>query len=125
MLSKSVAAKTARFLDGYAVEKDIYLKVSYFNAEHVHTLIDLPTTMAIDEVVKLFKGGSSHWINEKKLLRGRFGWGRGYGAFSVSQSHVGRVAAYIANQGEHHRRKTFDEEFESFVNSYGLKWRKD
>jgi putative transposase len=76
-------------------------------------------------VVQLFKGGSSHWINEEKLLRGRFAWGRGYGAFSVSHSDVDRVAAYIAGQQEHHRKKSFSEEFELFVKKYGLEWRDD
>jgi len=48
----------------------MYMKINYVNPEHVHTLIDLPTNKTIEEVVQLFKGGSSHWINEEKLLRG-------------------------------------------------------
>jgi hypothetical protein len=82
------------------------MKINYFNPEHVHALIDLPTNKSIEEVVQLFKGSSSHWINENRLLRGRFSWGRGYGSFSVSHSHADQVAAYIANQEEHHRKKT-------------------
>ena len=88
-----------------------------------HALIDLPTSMSIEDVIKLFKGGSSHWINENKLVRGRFAWGRGYGAFSVSHSDVERVARYIANQEEHHRKWTFAEEYGLFVKRYGLEWR--
>jgi REP element-mobilizing transposase RayT len=125
MLTKPAAVKASRFLTDYAKEKGIYLKINYFNADHVHTLIDLPTSMSIEEVVQLFKGASSHWINEKRLLRGRFSWGRGYGAFSVSHSHADRVAAYIAGQKEHHRRKTFSQEFEVFVKKYGLEWREE
>ncbi len=101
------------------------MKINYVNPEHVHTLIDLPTNKTIEEVAQLFKGGSSHWINEEKLLRGRFAWGRGYGAFSVSHSDVERVAAYIAGQEEHHRRKSFAEEFELFVQKYGLEWHEE
>jgi REP element-mobilizing transposase RayT len=85
----------------------------------------MPTNKSIEEVMQLLKGGSSHWINEKRLLRGHFSWGRGYGAFSVSHSHVNRVAAYIANQEEHHRKKTFSQEFEVFVKKYGLEWHED
>jgi REP element-mobilizing transposase RayT len=88
-------------------------------------LIDLPTNKSIEEVVKLVKGSSSHWINENRLLRGRFGWGRGYGAFSVSHSDVERVAAYIARQEEHHRKKSLRAEFELFVKKYGLEWHDD
>jgi putative transposase len=125
MLNKPAAAKASRFLTEYALEKNIYLKINYFNAEHVHALIDLPTNKTIEEVVQLFKGSSSHWINEHKLLRGKFSWGRGYGAFSVSHSSVDRVAKYIANQEDHHRKRSFSDEFELFVKKYGLEWRPD
>ena len=125
MLTKPAAAKASRYLSGYALEKNIYLKINYFNAEHVHALIDLPTNKTIEEVVQLFKGSSSHWINENKLLRGKFSWGRGYGAFSVSHSHIDRVAKYIANQENHHRKRSFSDEFELFVKKYGLEWRPD
>ena len=125
MLVKPAAIKASRFLAGYAVEKEIYMKINFFNPEHAHTLIDLPTGKSIEEVVQLFKGSSSHWINENRLLRGRFSWGRGYGAFSVSHSHVSQVAAYIAQQEEHHRKKSFDQEFQLFVEKYGLEWHEE
>ena len=70
----------------------------------------------------MFKGSSSHWINSGKLLPGKFAWGRGYGAFSVSESNVAPVTDYIANQKEHHRIKTFAEEFQEFAKRHDLKW---
>ena len=123
MLDKRAAAKASRYLTDYSAEKGIYMKINYFNSDHTHALVDLPTNLCIEEVVKLFKGGSSHWINESKLLHGRFAWGRGYGAFSVSHSDVDKVAKYIARQEEHHRKKTFAQEYEQFVKLYGLEWR--
>lgn len=123
MLEKQAAAKASVHLSDYAVEKGIYMKINYFNADHTHALFDLPTSKSIEQVVQLFKGDSSHWINENKLVIGRFAWGRGYGAFSVSHSDVGRVAAYIARQEEHHKKKSFAEEYELFVKRYGLEWR--
>ncbi len=122
MLTKPAAAIASKFIDGYSLKNGIYMKINYVNPEHVHALIDLPTSKSIEEVVKLLKGSSSHDVNEQRILRGRFSWGRGYGAFSVSHSDVGRVAAYIANQEKHHRKKTFGEEFKLFVNKYGLEW---
>src|SRR5213080_2928052 len=59
------------------------------------------------------------------LIKGRFAWGRGYGAFSVSHSDVGRVAAYIVRQEKHHHKNTFREEFQLFVTRYGLEWHDD
>jgi putative transposase len=123
MLDKRAAALASKNLMDYSLEKNIYMKINYFNAEHTHALIDLPTNMCIEDVVKLFKGGSSHWINEQKLVKGRFAWGRGYGAFSVSHSDVDLVARYIANQDEHHQKWTFAQEYGLFVKRYGLEWR--
>ena len=101
------------------------MKINYVNAEHVHALIDLPTKYSIEDTMKLLKGASSHWVNQEHIIAAKFSWGRGYGAFSVSQSNVNDVSKYIANQEEHHRKKTFAEEYEKFVRVYGLEWRDD
>ena len=124
MPTKPAAAKASWFLAEYSHDKNIYMKINFFNADHVHSLIDLPTNKTIEEVAQLLKGSSSHWINKNRMLRGRFSWGRGYGAFSVSNSNVDQVAKYIAAQEEHHRKKTFSEEFEAFIKRHDLEWRK-
>jgi putative transposase len=122
MLDKRAAARASINLSEYSYEKGIYMKINHFNGDHTHALIDLPTNRTIEQVVHLFKGSSSHWINENQLVRGRFAWGRGYGAFSVSHSDVDKVANYIARQEEHHRNRTFADEYGLFVKRYGLKW---
>jgi REP element-mobilizing transposase RayT len=96
------------------------MKINYVNPDHVHTLIDLPTKYTIEETVQLLKGSSSHWANQNNLISGKIAWGRGYGAFSVSHSRVEEVVRYIKNQTEHHRRKTFSEEYDAFLESYGF-----
>ena len=113
------------FLCKYAESKKIYMKINYVNTDHVHALIDLPTGMKIEDALHLLKGGSSHWINEESLISGKFSWGRGYGAFSVSQSNVDDVAKYIAGQEEHHRTRTFTEEYQSFIKRYGSELHED
>jgi len=123
MLDKHAASKASVNLSEYSYEKGIYMKINFFNAEHTHALIDLPTNLTIEELIKLFKGSSSHWVNEQQLVKGKFAWGRGYGAFSVSHSDVDRVANYIARQEEHHRKRSFAREYELFVKRYGLQWR--
>lgn len=99
------------------------MKINFFNAEHVHALIDLPTNMTIEGVIQLLKGSSSHWINQNHLVKGRFAWGRGYGVFSVSHSDLSKIVNYIARQEEHHRKRSFSEEYELFIRRYGLEWR--
>ena len=123
MLDKRSAARASAFLNKYSRQKGIYMKINYFNADHTHALIDLPTNYSIEEVIKLLKGGSSYWINHTLSIKGRFAWGLGYGAFSVSHSDVSRVARYIANQEEHHRKRTYSQEYATFVKRYGLEWR--
>ena len=125
LLAKPAAMKLSGYLTDYAKQKSIYMKINFVNADHVHALIDLPTNLSIEEVMQLFKGGSSHWINESNLVTDKFGWGRGYGVFSVSESGVAEVCAYIANQEEHHRKRNFVEELRLFVERYGLEWRLD
>jgi putative transposase len=123
MLDKRAAARASVNLTEYFRGKGIYMKINYFNPDHTHALIDLPTNLTIEQVIQFLKGSSSHWINQNHLVKGRFAWGRGYGAFSVSQSDVSNVANYIAKQEDHHRTRSFAQEFEIFVKRYGLEWR--
>lgn len=125
LLHKPAAAKLSAWLHDYAKQKGIYMKINFVNPDHVHALIDLPTNLPIEDLMQWFKGGSSHWINEQNLVAGKFGWGRGYGVFSVSESGVAEVCSYIAKQEEHHRKRDFAEELKLFVERYGLEWRKD
>ena len=125
LLDKHAAAKVSAFLHRYAQEKGVYLKINFVNPDHVHALIDLPTSKTIEEIMQLFKGSSSHWINEQNLCPGKFGWGRGYGVFSVSHSGVAEASKYIANQEQHHRKKSYLAEFKLFVERYGLEWQDD
>ena len=125
MLSKVAGAELSKHLHEYSKSKGVYMKTNYVNSDHVHALIDLPTHLAIEETLHLFKGESSHWVNENQLVVGKFAWGRGYGAFSVSESNVAHVATYIAKQEEHHRKRSFLEEYQTIVDRYGLVWREE
>jgi len=122
ILNKKAAAGLSRYLVKYAKEQGVYMKIDFVNADHVHALIDLPTALSIEKVVQLLKGSSSHWVNSNNLVTGKFALGRGYGAFSVSQSNVDQVAGYIADQEEHHRVRTFAEELREFIDRHGLRW---
>ena len=88
--------------------------------EHNHLLIDLPSNLCLADFVQKIKGASTHWINEQKLINTKFSWQRGYGAFSVSASQLEVVKKYIQNQDEHHRKKTFEEEYREWKESYGF-----
>lgn len=112
--------KLSEYLHQYSESKKIHMYVNYVNTDHVHVFFDLPTTKSIQEVAKLYKGSSSFWINKNRLTPRKFSWARGYGVFSVSQSHFNRVRKYILNQEVHHRKKSFSSELNDFLNAYDI-----
>ncbi|MEO8435181.1 MAG: transposase [Pyrinomonadaceae bacterium] len=90
--------------------------------DHIHSLLSLPATMSVAKAVQLIKGGSSKWIHDNFFQHQKFAWQEGYGAFSVSASQVKKTISYIQNQKEHHRKKTFQEEFLEFLIKHGVEY---
>ena len=88
-------------------------------SDHVHMLTTLSRNLKMSDAVKEFKRSSNNWIKENHSIDG-FKWQAGYGAFSVSQSKLDAVKQYIENQEEHHRTKSFKEEFRSLLTKHGL-----
>jgi len=123
IINKELRITLSKYFTAYSKERSIFIRTNFVNAEHIHLLIDLPTNMTIEQVIHLYKGSSSNWINKNNFMRGRFWWGRGYGAFSVSQSGVGSVTNYINNQEAHHKVKSFKEEYEELMKAYKMKYR--
>jgi putative transposase len=79
--------------------------------DHVHLLVRLGATRAISDVLRAIKAGSSGWVHDTFTTAAGFGWQTGYGAFTVSRSNLDAVRQYIEHQEEHHRTRTFQEEF--------------
>jgi REP element-mobilizing transposase RayT len=87
-------------------------------ADHIHIFFGMRPTQSLSDLMQDIKGDSSKWINKKGFVKGRFSWQEGYGAFSYSKSHVNHVIDYIKNQEEHHRTKTFVEEYHDFLEKF-------
>ena len=90
--------------------------------DHVHLLAKLSPTIAISDVLRKIKSNSSKWINERPDLNRKFEWQSGYAAFSVSESQMPSVFEYIANQADHHRKKTFEEEFIAILKMHNIEF---
>ncbi len=90
--------------------------------DHVHLLLSLPTRFLVSKAIQLIKGGSSHWIHTTFPQYHDFKWQEGYGVFSVSRSKIADLDKYIKNQREHHRIRSFREEFVAFLNEHGIKY---
>jgi REP element-mobilizing transposase RayT len=91
-------------------------------SDHLHTLISLPATMSVAKAIQLLKGGSSKWVHDNSPGYQKFSWQEGYGAFSVSASQKDKTIAYIRGQKEHHRRRTFQDEFLEFLDKHGVEY---
>jgi len=89
-------------------------------SDHVHLFFALSRTSAIAEVVEKVKTASSKWVKTQETGLSTFRWQNGYGAFSVGQSSIQRTVRYLANQREHHRRRTFQDEYRMFLHRYQI-----
>jgi REP-associated tyrosine transposase len=89
---------------------------------HIHLLLSIPSTLSIAKATQLIKGGSSKWVHDTFPEHKDFEWQEGYGAFTVGISQVSDTKKYIANQREHHRTKTFQEEFIAFLEKHGIEY---
>ena len=83
--------------------------------DHIHILVAQSRTIALSKVVETLKTSSSKWLKKQDTRLSHFAWQAGYGAFSVSASHVQTVRSYIARQSEHHRKASFKDEFRSLL----------
>ena len=90
--------------------------------DHAHILFNLPRTTAVCDIVEDVKKHSSRWIKTKGGEFASFAWQSGYGVFSVSLSKVDETRKYIAGQAEHHRVKTFQEEYRMFLEKHGISY---
>ena len=86
--------------------------------DHVHCFLGLKPVVSIPELMKSVKAKSSKYINDHKLTNRRFEWQEGYGVFSYSHSQIENIYQYIANQEEHHKKKTFREEYLRFLKEF-------
>jgi REP element-mobilizing transposase RayT len=89
-------------------------------SDHIHILLSLGREQSISKVVMLIKGESSNWVNKNNLIKGKFEWQDEYIAVSASESIIGKVRRYIYNQEEHHRKKSFEEEYKLFIKKYNF-----
>ncbi len=90
--------------------------------DHVHILCRFGRKQSVSDFIRDLKRDSSKWIKTKDADLRQFDWQDGYGAFSISPSHVEQLRAYIADQEEHHRHETFQDEFRRLLTKYGVEF---
>ena len=90
--------------------------------DHVHVFVGIKSSMSISDLVRDIKNNSSKFINEQNLIKGKFSWQEGYGAFSYAHSQIENVFQYIANQEEHHKKETFQEEYLDLLEKFDIEF---
>ena len=122
VLSAEIRERLWPYLGGIARENGIKAFAIGGVSDHVHLLVSLPPTLALSKAVQLLKGNSSKWLHKTypKLLN--VAWQEGYAAFSIGASGIDDTIAYIRNQEEHHRTRTFREEVELFLRRNGVEY---
>jgi len=90
--------------------------------EHLHLFVGFGTTLSMADFMEEVKAISSKFINENGWVKGKFEWQRGYGVFSYSRSQIDDVIKYIINQQEHHKKKTFKDEYLEFLKKFEVEY---
>ncbi|HEX3553002.1 MAG TPA: IS200/IS605 family transposase [Thermoanaerobaculia bacterium] len=90
--------------------------------DHLHLLVRVRANLSLSDLLRSIKANSSRWVHERSETPRRFGWQEGYGAFSVSESAAGEVHRYIQSQEEHHRRRSFEEEWVGLLIRHGIEF---
>jgi putative transposase len=111
-----------KYITGIVQNREQKMLSIFAMPDHTHLLVGLKPSIAISDLVRDIKAGSSNFINEKRWIQGKFNWQEGFGAFSYSKSQIDSVIKYILNQEEHHRKVTFKEEYLEFLKKFEIEY---
>jgi REP element-mobilizing transposase RayT len=122
IISEELQERLWPYMGGIARENNMKTLAIGGVEDHVHLLISLPPTLSFAKAIQLIKGGSSKWVHDTFPKHKYFKWQEGYGAFSVSASHIENTVAYIKRQKEHHKIKTFQDEYIAFLKKHEIEY---
>ena len=109
-----------KYMTGIVTERGQKLLAVHCMPDHTHLLVGLRPSMALSDLVRDIKNGSSNFITRKRWVRGRFSWQEGFGAFSYGHSQIPIVSRYIENQERHHARTSFRDEYLCFLRKFEI-----
>jgi REP element-mobilizing transposase RayT len=122
LISKFHREELHKYITGIIQNREQKMLAVFCMPDHVHVLVGLKSSISISDLVRDVKAGSSKFINDSKWIKGKFNWQEGFGAFSYSRSQIDTVIKYILNQEEHHKKKTFKEEYFNFLKKFEIEY---
>ena len=120
LIPKKHREELHKFITGIVNKRGQKLLAIFAMPDHIHLLVGLNPNMAISDLVRDIKAGSSKFISENNWVNNKFSWQEGYGAFSYSKSQIDNVVKYILNQEKHHKKRTFKEEYLDFLKKFEI-----
>ena len=120
LLHDSFRDELHKYITGIVEKRNNKLITINSVEDHMHIFIGFGTTMSIADLLHDIKMNSSKFIEQKKWVKGKFAWQEGYGGFSYSRSHIDRVVKYINNQQEHHKKRSFKDEYLDYLKKYAV-----
>jgi REP element-mobilizing transposase RayT len=124
LIDESIRERVQKYICGIVNQDKCKVISIYCNPDHTHILVGFRPAISISDLARDIKAVSSKFINEEKLLRFQFNWQDGYGAFTCSHSQIAAVSNYINNQPEHHKKKSFREEYLHFLEKFEVEYDK-
>lgn len=125
LITQNFKEELHKYITGIVRKKDQKLISINGMPDHLHILIGLRPAMALADLVRDIKSDSSDWINRNKLVRGKFAWQEGYGAFSYGHSQLDMIIRYIQNQEKHHRRRSFKNEYLTLLRKFQIEFKEE
>ncbi len=122
LLRKDFRKDVFKYMSGIATNMKHKSIIINGVSDHVHIFLGMNPSISISDTVWELKRSSSLYINSKNWLNDKFNWQEGYGTFSYSKSHIDNVYKYILNQEEHHKKKTFREEYIDFLEKFEIEY---
>ena len=122
LISASWEDELYKYITGIITNKGQKLLAINGMPDHIHILIGMKPSCCLADLVREIKKSSNEFVKEKRLTKFKFQWQEGYGAFSYSHSALDNVIAYINNQKEHHRKKSFREEYVEFLDKFKIEY---
>lgn len=119
-ITENLRTRLYDYIQGIAKNENCILRSVGGMPDHVHLLVSCPATKSIADLLRVIKTDSSKWVHESFPEHRTFCWQDGYGAFTVSQSALADVQRYIESQAEHHKQRSFQEEFVEFLRRHGI-----
>ena len=123
LIPKENREELHKYITGIVTKRNQKLLSVFAMPDHVHILVGMKPDLAISDLVRDIKAASSKFITEKNWTKCKFNWQEGFGAFSYSRSQIDSVINYILTQEQHHKKKTFKEEYIEFLEKFDIDYK--